>query len=80
MSLSRLNKTSSRKLNVELMIELVKICDWLQTNKLSLNILKTENMIIGTEQMLIQTGSILKIKIGSFYLILKGLSKQSPWD
>ena len=55
-------------INVELIPEFVKICDWLQSNKLSLNILKTEYMVIGTEQMLAQMGSIPKIKIGSSYL------------
>ena len=55
-------------INVELIPELVKICDWLQANKLGLNILKTEYMVIGTEQMLTQMGSIPKIKIGSSYL------------
>ena len=53
---------------VELIPEFVKICDWLQANKLSLNILKTEYMVIGTEQMLTQLGSIPKIKIGRSYL------------
>ena len=55
-------------INVELIPEFVKVCDWLQTNKLSLNILKTEYMVIGTEEMLTQMGSIPKIKIGSSYL------------
>ena len=55
-------------INVELIPEFVKICDWLQANKLSLNILKTEYMVIGTEQMLTQMESIPKIKIGSSYL------------
>ena len=48
--------------------EFLKICDWLQANKLSLNILKTEYMVIETEQMLTQMGSIPKIKIGNSYL------------
>ena len=55
-------------INAELIPEFVKICDWLQANKLSLNILKTEHMVVGTEQMLTQMGSIPKIKIGSSYL------------
>ena len=54
--------------NVELIPEFVKIYDWLRANKLSLNILKTECMVIGTDQMLTQMGSIPKIKIGSSYL------------
>ena len=45
-------------INVELIPGFVKICDGLQANKLSLNILKTEHMVIGTEQMLTQMGSI----------------------
>ena len=48
--------------------EFVKICNWLQVNKLSLNILKTEHTVIRTEQMLTQMGSIPKIKIGNSYL------------
>ena len=55
-------------INVELIPEIVKLCDWLQANKLSLSILKTDYMVIGTEQILSQTGSIPKIKIGSSYL------------
>ena len=55
-------------INVELIPEFFKICDWLQANKLSLNTLKTEYMVLGTEQMLTQIGSIPKIKIGSSYL------------
>ena len=54
--------------NVELIPEFLKICDWLQAYKLSLNILKTEYMVIGTEQMLIQMGSIPRIKLGNSYL------------
>ena len=34
-------------INVELIPMFVKICDWLQANKLSLNILKTEYMVMG---------------------------------
>ena len=55
-------------INVELIPAFVKICNWLQANKLSLNILKTEHMVIGTEQMLTQLGSLPKIKIASSYL------------
>ena len=62
--------------NVELIPEFVKICDWLQANKLSFNILKTEYKVIGTEQMLTQMGSMSKIKIGSSYL--KRVVKTSP--
>ena len=36
-------------INFKLIPEFVKICHWLQANKLSLTILKTEYMVIGTE-------------------------------
>ena len=55
--------TQANDINAELVPEFTKICDWLVTNKLSLNILKTEYMIIGTEQSLIQLLSRSKIKI-----------------
>ena len=38
-------------INVELIPDFVKMCDWLQANKLRLDILKTEYMVIRTEQM-----------------------------
>ena len=43
-------------INDELVSEFTKICHWLVTNKLSMNILKTEYMIIGTEQSSTQIG------------------------
>ena len=55
-------------INAELVPEFTKICDWLVTSKLSLNILRTEYMIIGTDQTLIQLESIPKIKIKDCYL------------
>ena len=58
----------SSDINIEIIPDFLKICDWLQANKLSLNILKTEYMIIGTEKSLIQLGPIPKIKVGNRYL------------
>ena len=46
--------TKANDISAELVPEFTRICDWLVTNKLSLNILKTEYTIIGTEQSLIQ--------------------------
>ena len=64
--------THVNDINVKLVPEFTKICDWLVTNKLSLNILKTEYMIIGTEQSLIQLESIPKIKIKDrIFIVLK---------
>ena len=60
--------TQANDINAKLVLEFTKISDWLVTNKLSLNILKTKYMIIGTEQSLIQPGSIPKIKITDCYL------------
>ena len=58
----------SSDISIEIIPDFLKICDWLQANKLSLNILKTEYMIIGTEKFLIQLGPIPKIKVGNRYL------------
>ena len=58
----------SSDISIEIIPDFLKICDWLQANKLSLNILKTEYMIIGTEKSLIQLGPIPKIKVGNRYL------------
>ena len=55
--------TQANDINAELVPRFTKICDLLVSNKLSLNILKTEYMTIGTEQSLFQLGSIPKIKI-----------------
>ena len=58
---SALKKSSD--LNTEILPEFIKICDWLQANKLSLSVVKAEYMIIGTEQSIIQLGLIPKIKV-----------------
>ena len=34
--------------NSELLPDFLKVCDWLKANELSLNIVKTEYMIMGT--------------------------------
>ena len=65
---SALKKSSDLELNTEILPEFIKICDWLQANKLSLNVVKTEYMIIGTEQSIIQLGWIPKIKVVNTYL------------
>ena len=61
-------KQSSDLNTAEILPEFIKICDWLQANKLSLNVVKTEYMIIGTEQSIIQLGLIPKIKVVNTYL------------
>ena len=58
----------SSDISIEIIPDFLKICDWLQANKLSLNILKTEYMIIGTEKSLIQLGPIPKIEVDNRYL------------
>ena len=51
---SALKKSSD--LNTEILPEFIKICEWLQANRLSLNVVKTEYMIFGTKQSIIQLG------------------------
>ena len=43
---------TARDLSDELIPEFVNICEWIKMNKLALNVLKTEFMIIGTSQRL----------------------------
>ena len=71
--------TQANDINAKLVLEFTKISDWLVTNKLSLNILKTKYMIIGTEQSLIQPGSIPKIKITDCYLRRVEKLKHCAW-
>ena len=40
--------SNALEINSELLPDFLKVCDWLKANKLSLNIVKTEYMIIGT--------------------------------
>ena len=42
---------------------MIKICDWLRANKLSLNTLKTEFMLIGTSRNTSTIGDLLAIRI-----------------
>ena len=60
--------TNALEINSELLPDFLKICDWLRANKLSLNIVKTEYMIIGTSQNLMQLGTIPKIKVNNTML------------
>ena len=55
--------SNALQINSELVPDFLKVCDWLRANKLSLNSIKTECMIIGTSQKLIQLGTIPKIKV-----------------
>ena len=71
---SALKKSSD--LNTQIFPEFIKICDWLQANKVSLNVVKTEYMIIGTEQSIVQLGLIPKIKVVNAYL--KKMNKTKP--
>ena len=65
---SRLSKPS--ELNEKLVPDFMRICEWLKANKLNLNIIKTEYMIIGAAQNLIQLGKIPGINIdGTAYKV-----------
>ena len=45
-----------------------KICDWLKTNKLSLNALKAEYMIIGPNQYVHKTASWIPVRVDSAFI------------
>ena len=60
--------SNALEINLELLPDFLKVCDWLRANKLSLNIVKTEYMIIGTLQKLMQLGAVPKIKVNNTLL------------
>ena len=60
--------SNALEINSELLPDFLKVCDWLKANKFSLNIVKTEYMIIGTSQKLMQLGTIPKIKVNNTLL------------
>ena len=70
--------SNALEINSELLPGFLKICDWLKANKLSLNIVKTEYMIIGTSQKLMQLGTIPKIKVDN--TLLKRVPHTNRWD
>ena len=43
--------------------DLIKLCDWLKSNKLCLNMIKTEFMIIGSTQNVLKFGDLIAIRI-----------------
>ena len=54
-------------LNTEILPEFIEICNRLQANKLSFNVVKTEYMIIGIEQSIIQLVLSPVIKVVNKY-------------
>ena len=61
--------SSALEINSELLPDFLKVCDCrLKANKLSLNIVKTEHMIIGTSQKSMQLGAIPTIKVNNTLL------------
>ena len=55
-------------INSGLLPDFLKVCDWCKANKLCLNIVETEYMIIGTSQKLMQLGTIPRIKVSNTLL------------
>ena len=53
----------SRDIEAKVLPDLIKITDWLRANKLSLNALKTEFMLIGTTQALSKIGNLLAVRV-----------------
>ena len=58
--------------------DLIKTCDWLKANKLSLNALRTELMLLGTIKNIKKLGSLLAIRIDSH--LIRSLCKSRYWD
>ena len=57
--------SNALEINWELLPDLLKVCDWLKANILSLNIVKTVYMIIATSQKSMQVGATPKIKVNN---------------
>ena len=53
----------SRDIEAKVLPDLIQITDWLRANKLSLNALKTEFMLIGTTQALSKIGNLLAVRV-----------------
>ena len=60
--------SNALEINSKLLPDFLKVCDYLKANKLSLNIVKTEYMIIGTSQKLMELGTIPKLKVNNTLL------------
>ena len=54
---------SVHDITVKVIPDLVKLCDWLKSNKLSLNMIKSEFMIIGSTQNVLKFGDLLAVRI-----------------
>ena len=55
---------SVHDITVKVIPDLVKLCDWLKSNKLTLNMIKTKFMIIGSTQNVLKFGDLIAIRIG----------------
>ena len=53
---------SVHDITVKVIPDLVILCDWLKSNKLSLNMVKTEFMIIGSTQNVLKFGDLIAIR------------------
>ena len=58
-----------KDIETKMIPDLIKICDWLKANKLSLNVLKTELMLLGT------TRNIRKLAIRIDSNLIRGVYK-----
>ena len=54
---------SVHDITVKVIPDLIKLCDWLKSNKLCLNMIKTEFMIIGSAQNVLKFGDLIAIRI-----------------
>ena len=59
------NETRSKlDIREELYPDFIKICEWLKANKLSLNFLKTEFMVIGNPRKYGELKGLLALRVG----------------
>ena len=61
-SLSNSVKTCE-DINEKVIPNMLQISDWLKANKLSLNVIKTEFMLLGSSQRILKFGSLIAIRV-----------------
>ena len=55
-----------KDIETKVILDLIKICDWPKANRLSLNVLKNELMLLGTTRNIRKLGSLQAIRIDSY--------------
>ena len=69
---------SKRDIREELYSDFIKICEWLKANKLSLNFLNTEFMVIGSPRKYGELKGLLPIRVGDS--LIRRVKQTKVWE